>query len=264
MLERTRVPYGGERFQRDILVVPLKKEPIRSAALPKYGKASAASTNLFHRSSGYNPKTVIAGLEKRRAELFALALEAVARAKEARERCVRAENKLEQETNQRLVAEQRLRDIEQVRLRQLQAMIKVAENDARSLTLALARADQKRAEAEASARAAKEKAHQIESFYLGGEAAGRHTRERDLKFGLLIFENKRHEMSGMECGLPDHAPIAEDEFTSFNLMKPVDDEHTDRVTKQKELRIKPKFIVYSTVIMSLLVGVCWLLSGASL
>jgi hypothetical protein len=264
MLERTRVPYGGDRLQRDILVVPLKKEPIRTAAVPKYGKGSAASvTNLIHRSSGYNPKGVIAMLEKRRAELFALALEAVARAQEAREKCVRAENKLEQETNQRLVAEQRLREIEEVRLRQLQAMIKVAENDARSLTLALARADQKRAEAEATARAAKEKAHQIESFYLGAKTAGHHSTERDLKFGLLIFENKRHEMSGMECALPKQAPFAEDKFTSLNLPKSVG-ELTDRVTKLKELRIRPKFIVYSTVIMSLLVGVYWLLSGAFL
>jgi hypothetical protein len=67
----------------------------------------------------------------------------------------------------------------------------------------------------------------------------------------------------MECALPKQAPFAEDKFTSLNLPKSVG-ELTDRVTKLKELRIRPKFIVYSTVIMSLLVGVYWLLSGAFL
>jgi len=251
------------------LVAPLRKEPIRTDASPKYGKASATSvTNRFNRSAGYNLQNVITGLEKRRAEIVALALEAVARAQEAMERCDRAENRLEQETNQRMVAEQRLRKLEEDHWRQIQAVktegaktlkamlahgeaearlkdaegrIKAAENDAKSLSLALARADHKRAEAEATARAAKEKAHKIESLVLGPEAVAKDATKRDLLFGFLIFENKRHEMSGTEQAL-----------------RKVEKRSSQPKADHKNFRQKP-------MIFALLVVVaCWLLGAVFL
>src|SRR5262244_665933 len=132
MLEQTRSPFGAERLQSQILVAPLKKDqyrtgalPSRTAALPKYGKATDVSvTNLLKTPAGYNLKRVIEDLEKRRAVLFALALEAVAKAQEAQDRCQRAENKLEQVTNHQLVTEHQFREL-------------------------LVKADQKRVEAEA-------------------------------------------------------------------------------------------------------------------
>src|SRR5262245_41270114 len=102
MLEQTRSPFGAERLQSQILVAPLKKDPYqtgslpsrtaalpsrtgalssRTSALPKYGKAPDPSvTNLFNSPAGYNIRRVITELEKRRAVLYALALEAVAKA----------------------------------------------------------------------------------------------------------------------------------------------------------------------------------------
>jgi hypothetical protein len=141
----------------------------------------------------YNLNGATAELERRRAELTALARAAEARAKEAEEKCVQAESVLEQELSQRLQAEQRLRELEEGRLRQLQAMEiegaqirtgalaseemvawpKEAEGWARgsgseieTLTLALMEAEQRRAKAETFAQAADNKAHEFESLYV--------------------------------------------------------------------------------------------------
>ncbi len=317
MLEQARVPFGAERFQREIMVTPSVKESHRTHTQPKYGRVSDSPVKkLYHRPPVYSPKKKIVELENRRKELFTLALEAIARAQEARDRCARAENKLEQETNQRLVAEKRLKELELDRLRQLQAVklegfktlravrahgeaearlklaegrIKEAENDARSLTLALARADQKRAEAEATARAEREKAHKIESLYLGMEDEPKEAIHRRLIFGLLVFANKRQETWGMEWALRsaeekrrklganlkrptqkqnpntqpghDQESYAGDEFTYYDWLKFNDDKKTNRLTEHNQLWVNPKFIVYSMVI-TLLVGVVWLLSAA--
>jgi hypothetical protein len=243
----------------------------------------------------------------------------VARAQEARERCDQAENRLEKETNQRLMAERRLRELEKDRLRQLQAVkvegaktlkvmlahgemkaklkkaegrIKEVENDARSLTLALARADQKRAEAEATARAAEEKAQKIEALFLGEEVAAHEAAERNLVFGFLVYENRRHELLGMErayrsaekrrrqqaddlknfrlkqnaklSSMSEQSPLAESEFTSFDSPIPLDDHHRRRATGQAELKVNPKFIVYGLAITLILVVVGWALRAAFL
>ncbi len=190
----------------------------RSDALPESGKAADSSvTDLLNTSAGYNIKSVIAELEKERAELFALACAAEARVQEAEGKCERAENRLEQETNQLLVAEQQLREFEKNSLRQLQAVeivraktlrtvqahgemearlketegrIKEAENDVKSLTLALTEAHQRRAKAEAAARAAEEREQTIEAHFLGADAAAHGATKRRMVFGLLIFENR--------------------------------------------------------------------------
>ena len=66
-----------------------------------------------------------ADVERRRAELAALARAAEARAKEAEEKCEQAEGRLELELKERLLAEQRLRELEENRTRKLQTAIPI-------------------------------------------------------------------------------------------------------------------------------------------
>jgi hypothetical protein len=148
----------------------------------------------------YSPKNDPAEVEveRRRAELAALARAAEARAKEAEEQCEQAEGRLEQELKERLLAEQRLRELEENRLRKQQAAIPIeapqprtaswaqpgtearlkesetrakesqawakgAETEIQSLRAKLAEAEQKRAKTEALAQASGDKARQLES-----------------------------------------------------------------------------------------------------
>jgi hypothetical protein len=97
MLERTYIPHGSGRLQREILVVPPKKESVQNGAAsqqydqevinPQVGSVAG----MLNPSAGQKIKRVIAELEKRRAELFTIALEATARAKEADQKRAEAE-----------------------------------------------------------------------------------------------------------------------------------------------------------------------------
>ncbi len=169
---------------------------------------SEISTGLHGKPIAYNLKSVTEELEERRAELAALARAAEARAKEAENWCEQAESKLEQELNQRLQAEQRLRELEVDRLRQatpieeaqartapphvelahgeMGAWLKEAEDLAKeaeikieTLTLALVEAEQKRAKAETLAQAAGHKAREFESLYV---EAGIMVKDLDARF----------------------------------------------------------------------------------
>jgi hypothetical protein len=103
MLERTYIPLGSGRLQREILVVPPKKEAVQSGPLPQQyeqgvinPQAGAAGTagsvaSLLNPPAGQKIKRVIAELERRRAELFTIALEATARAQEADQKRAEAE-----------------------------------------------------------------------------------------------------------------------------------------------------------------------------
>jgi hypothetical protein len=137
-------------------------------------------------------------VERRRAELAAMARAAEARAKEAEEKAEQAEGRLEQELRERLLAEQRLRELEEDRLRKLQAGIPIeapqprtaswaqpgtearlkeaetrakesqtwakgAETEIQSLRSKMAESEQKRAKAEALARAAGDRSRELES-----------------------------------------------------------------------------------------------------
>jgi hypothetical protein len=62
-------------------------------------------------------------VEKRRAELAALARAVEARLKEAEEKCEQAEDRLERELRERLLAEQRLKELEENRLRQQESVV---------------------------------------------------------------------------------------------------------------------------------------------
>jgi hypothetical protein len=308
-------PTYTSAFQSSCKTIALKRS---TDPLQKYGKATGSSvTDLLNTSVSYNIKSVIAELEKRRSEFSALACAAEARAREAEEKCEQAENRLKQETNQRLVVEQRLREFEADRLRQQQSVeiervktqkavnaqgeaearlkkvenrMKEAENDATSLTLALAKAYQKRSEAEASARAVEEKANIIQALFLRSETAKRVTIEGQLIFGLLIFAS-RSKMKAMERAIrnvearhrpkedylknllekptaklhaiPEKTTVTEGDPTSLNLLKSVEDYPACHVTVQNGLWIKFKFMIYGMVIM-LMIGGCWELIKAFL
>ncbi len=187
-----------------------------SDASQTYGEAVDTSlTGLPNTHAGYNIKSVTAELEKRRAELIGLARAAEARARESEKRLEQAEARLREETNQRLLVEQRLRDSEDERLRQQQTVeleaektlkatvahseleaelkeaegrIKEAESKAEDLTLALAEADRKWAEAEAIAQVARDDAREIDSLYVGAEA-----RLKDLESRLVEAEERARE-----------------------------------------------------------------------
>src|SRR5688572_4011120 len=98
MLERTYIPLGSGRLQREILVVPPKKEALQSGPLPAQQQYEQEATPPIsgllaplNPSAGQKIKRVIAELEKRRAELFTMALEATARAQEAEQKRAEAE-----------------------------------------------------------------------------------------------------------------------------------------------------------------------------
>jgi hypothetical protein len=97
MLERTYIPLGSGRLQREILVVPPKKEQVQSSPLPPQQYEQEVNPPIsgllapLNPSAGQKIKRVIAELEKRRAELFTMALEATARAQEAEQRRAEAE-----------------------------------------------------------------------------------------------------------------------------------------------------------------------------
>jgi hypothetical protein len=102
MLERTYIPLGSGRLQqREILVVPPKKESVQnvvqSGVLPQQyeqeviNPPAATVAGLLNPPAGQKIKRVIAELEKRRAELFTMALEATARAQEADKKRAEAE-----------------------------------------------------------------------------------------------------------------------------------------------------------------------------
>src|SRR6266498_4036125 len=174
---------------------------------------SENSTAQPSKPIAYNLNNVPAETERRREELAALARAAEARAKEAEEKCEQAEGKLEQELKERMLAEQRLRVLEENRLRKQQTAIpieapqhrtaawaqpgtearmkeaearakgieswaKEAETEIQSLRTRLMEAEQRRAKAEAIARIAEEKARTIESIIVEAEAAGRQATER--------------------------------------------------------------------------------------
>ncbi len=286
-------------------------------ALPEYGNAKEESsiTDLLKKSAGYNIKRAIAELEKRRAEFFAQARSSEARAQVAEEKYEQAKCRLEEESNQRFAAEQRLKNLEQERLRQLQVVevekvktqeallahgelkarlkkaekrIKESERDATALTIALAKAYQKRDEAEATARASEEKAQIIESLFLRSDAGSHEAVKGHLVFGLLVFASRKKVLE-MELALrdveekyrqqeddfkgllqkqetnlqpiPEKALLSAGENTTRNLLKPaepvvVDDEHAFDAPEDNVVEINLKFIIYG-VVVTILAGTCF-------
>ena len=265
------MPLRVERLQREILVAPVKKEPTQvlhlkakrssdalpqrgtasrngaaeylwlsscSAPLPTHGKTTNSSvTDIVNTSAGYNIRSAIAELEKRRASLFALARAAEARAREAEKKCERAENKLEQETNQRLVAEATVRVAEE-KAQKIEALVlgeEASEHDAAERNLVFGFLVYANRKAEAGA----------------GEA------KSQLPARIEAGRKARREQ-GSDSGAIELTMWKEGEFSSSNLLKSVGDDRTRRETERKGPGIKRKFILYSTAI-TLLVGMYWLL-----
>ncbi|HEU0176486.1 MAG TPA: hypothetical protein VFV58_19645 [Blastocatellia bacterium] len=150
---------------------------------------SETSTSQPSKPLAYNLKNVPTEVDKRRAELATLARAAEARAKEAEQKCEQAEGRLEQELKERMLAERRLKELEENRLRQQHAILiegpqartatwaqggngtwlkeadtraKEAEAEIQTLMVALMEAEQKRAKAESLAQAAGDKARELE------------------------------------------------------------------------------------------------------
>ena len=84
---------------------------------------SEISTTQPSKPLAYNLKNAPTEVEKRRAEIAALARAAEARAKEAEQKCEQAEGRLELELKERLMAEQRLKELEENRQRQQQVIL---------------------------------------------------------------------------------------------------------------------------------------------
>jgi len=151
---------------------------------------SEISTTQPSKPLAYNLKNAPTEVEKRRAEIAALARAAEARAKEAEQKCEQAEGRLELELKERLMAEQRLKELEENRQRQQQVILierpqartaawaqggngawvkeadaraKEAEAEIQTLMVALMEAEQKRVKAESLAQAAGDKARELES-----------------------------------------------------------------------------------------------------
>ena len=293
---------------KDVVVKPI------SDSLQGYGKRMDSSVNrILNTSTGYNIKNVIAELEKRRAEYFALACAAEDKAREAEEKRRHAEIRMERATNQLFVAELRLKEIEDERQSHLRAIeierdkaqkaaqanldaenrmknaekrVKEAENEATTLTVALTKAYQKKAEAEANARALEEKAQIIETLFLRSEAvtqtAAHVTVEGNLIFGLLIFASKS-KLRAIEKAIRDidakYEPQAEylsnllqkhtaklrpingkagleTEAESSSVYSSLDVDQASSAKAQKGLVSRLRFIIYGMLITQL-VGMCW-------
>src|SRR5215510_8115248 len=168
----------------------------------------------------YNLNNVPAEVERRREELAALARTAEARAKEAEEKCEQAEGRLEQELKERLLAEQRLRELEENRLRKQQTAIPIeaqqprtaawaqpgaearmkeaesrakgSETEIQSLRAKLMEAEQRRAKAEAVAQSAVDKARELGSQAETARAAlaGTNRRMAEAEAAARIAEEK--------------------------------------------------------------------------
>src|SRR5215813_276274 len=235
------------------------------------GKTTNSSvTDLVKTPAGYNIRSAIAELEKRRARLFALAHAAEARAQEAEEKCERAENRLEQETNQRLVAEATARVAEE-KAHQIEALVLGADakdhNAAeRNLVFGFLVYSNKGAEADArkakSQRPARIEAKSQRPARI--EAKSQRPARVEAKSqrpARIEARRKAPCETGAASAAIELTLWKEGEFTSSNLLKSVGDDRACRVTEQKGLGIKHKFIIYGAVI-TLLVGAYWLLIPA--
>ena len=195
---------------------------------------SESSTTQPSKPIAYSPNDVPPEVERRRAELAALARAAEARAKEAEEKCEKAEGRLEQELKERLLAEQRLRELEENRTRNLKAAIPIeapqprtaswaqpgtesrlkeaearakgiearakdAEIEIQSLRARLIEAEQRRAKAEAIARTAVDKANELESKAEPARAAWAETNRKiaEAEAVARVAEEKARAMEAL-------------------------------------------------------------------
>lgn len=203
-------------------------------------------THEARKSSGPNIKNITAELEKRRAELFTLVRAAEARTREAEEKCREVETRLEQEIDQRRLAELRLQEAEN-RLKEVEGRMKEAEtwvkeeaearklaenalleaeDEARAATLALAKAEQQKAEAETKSEEVRIKLEQEMSACALAEQRfreieGRYLREQQAR---EIEELKHYTAATARAEIEDRLKEAESRLkeAEANLKKEAD------------------------------------------
>src|SRR5262245_44889905 len=188
---------------------------------------SENSTAQPSKPIAYNLNNVPAEVERRREELAALARAAEVRAKEAEEKCEQAEGRLEHELKERLIAEQRLRELEENRLRNQQTAVpieapqprtaawaqpgtearlkesearaKEAEIEIQSLRARLMESEQRRAKVESVARAAVDKARELESQAEPAKAAWAETNRKiaEAEATARVAEEKARAMEAL-------------------------------------------------------------------
>lgn len=145
----------------------------------------------------YNPNNVPAEVERRREELAALARAAEARAKNAEEKCEKAEGRLELELKERLLAEQRLRELEENRLRKQQSAIPIEAPQPRTASWAQPGTDARLKEAEARAKGIESRAKDAE------------TEIQSLRARLMEAEQRRAKAEAIAQATVDKARVLE-------------------------------------------------------
>jgi hypothetical protein len=136
-------------------------------------------------------------MDRRRADLAALARAAEAKAKEAEEECEQAEGRLEQELKERLLAEQRLRELEENRLRKLQAGIPIEAPQPRTASWAQPGTEVRLKEAETRAKESQE------------WAKGAETEIHSLRAKLVEAEQKRSKTEALAHAMGEKARLLE-------------------------------------------------------
>jgi chromosome segregation ATPase len=138
-------------------------------------------------SVSQNAKSITAELERRRTELFAQVRAAEAKAIEAEEKCELARAKLEQETSQRKLIEQQLRELEDDYLQRLSAL-EAEEAKRREAEQACENADARLKEADARVNEEIETRKQAEKARADAEA-----KSNSVMLALAGAEHKRAE-----------------------------------------------------------------------
>jgi DNA repair exonuclease SbcCD ATPase subunit len=176
---------------------------------------------------GLKNDTVDVELERRRAELAALARAAEAKAKEAEEKCEQAEGRLEQELKERLLAEQRLRELEENRLRKLQAPVPIEAPQPRTASWA-------QPGTEARLKDAETRAKESQAWAKGAE-----TELQSLRAKLAEVERKMAKTEAIAQALGDKARLLESQaeaamaaLTEANR-KTAEAETTARIMEEK-------------------------------
>ena len=158
---------------------------------------SENSTAQPSKPIAYNLDNAPAEVEKRREELSALARAAEARAKEAEEKCEQAEGRLEHELKERMLAEQRLRELEENRLRNLQTAIPIEAPQPRTAAWAQPGTEARLKEAEARAKGIESRAKDAE------------TEIQSLRARLVEAEQRRAKVEAIAQAAADKARVLE-------------------------------------------------------
>jgi colicin import membrane protein len=161
-------------------------------------------------------------VEKRRAELAALTRAVEARLKEAEEKCEQAEDRLERELRERLLAEQRLKELEENRLRQQTITIEAPQARTSTWAQGVAGAGIGAGTGAATKDATKElqaKAKESEAKIREAEARSKETEAeiQTLMVALMEAEQKRAKAEALAHAAADRARAIESEAETSRI-----------------------------------------------